>query len=453
MSGNTEDTLREQILAKIEGAGEEGLSISDLRTAEPESTDRKLRYRLGKLQEEGAIEKIGKGRATRYISCALEDSSLGEEPPTEVPFSRSSRRALDALGVPASKRPIAHYMPDWITEMGAGSLLTERQRTHLMSLGATGFEGEPAGTYARQVYERLLIDLSWASSALEGNTYTLLDTQRLIALGLEAHGKQKLEAQMIMNHKRAIEFLFDAVEYGMVRMVVSNLHAILMENLLPDPSSYGRVRRQPVRITGSSYLPLDPPSQIEEELERILSFARQKEDAFERASFLLLALPYLQPFIDGNKRTARLIANLPLFIANVRPLSFVDIPRADYLRATLCTYEQRDPGPLIDLFVFAYERSCARYPDVIEALSEPDPFRLEHRDLIYDAIFTIVTSLVSPVEPEVDRLARAHFSNVEDRATFAAFVLTDLAALHEGNFMRYRLRPSQFEAWRAMRGG
>ena len=127
-------------------------------------------------------------------------------------------------------------------------------------------EGErPAGTYARTIYSRLLIDLSWHSSRLEGNTYSLLETERLLELGEAAEGKDALEAQMILNHKAAIELLVDqADEIGFNRSTSLNLHALLVENLLADPQAGGRLRRIPVGIDGTVYHPLEAPQLIDD---------------------------------------------------------------------------------------------------------------------------------------------------------------------------------------------
>ena len=142
--------------------------------------------------------------------------------------------------------------------------LPRNLRTHLHALGRSPAENRPAGTYARQVLDRLLIDLSWASSRLEGNTYSRLDTQNLIQFGHAAAGKDQLEAQMILNHKAAIEMLVEhAAEIAFDRYTVQNLHALLSDNLLPDPAAGGRLRRTDVAITGSVYHPLAVPQQIE----------------------------------------------------------------------------------------------------------------------------------------------------------------------------------------------
>ena len=461
------DSLREHILDALEGAGQEGASLKDLRALHPGATDRQLRYRLGRLREDGLIQLTGQARATRYVMTSPSAAPALSRPPavqnTLTPpsalarhphaaaygvFGERARRVLARLDVPSASRAIARYDPDWLTQLARQPPLSPSERSRLHELGATGYEGDVAGTYIRHINERLLIDLSWASSSLEGNTYSLLDTRELLERGVAAEGKARVETTMILNHKRAIEFLMDALGYGLNRMVASNLHATLMEDLLQDPRDLGAMRTRAVGITMSTYIPLGLPSKIREEFERVLSLARALEDPFDASLFLLIALPYLQPFIDGNKRSARLLANAPLFAKNVRPLSFVDVDRGDYLRATLCTYEFRDPEPLKELFVHAYERSCARYPEVIEVLPDPDPFRLAHRAEIYDAARDVLLALQADPRPLLEDKARQRFEDIGDRAKFVAIVLADLDAIHDGNFMRYRVSPGQFQAYR-----
>ena len=144
------------------------------------------------------------------------------------------------------------------------SISRRRRATDLHEIGRAQIPAQPAGTYARQILNRLLIDLSWNSSRLEGNTYSLLDTTRLLEIGAEAEGKARLEALMILNHKDAIEFLVDAAEdIGFNRYTILNLHALLADNLLADPEATGRLRHIGVGIEGSVFHPLAMPPLIE----------------------------------------------------------------------------------------------------------------------------------------------------------------------------------------------
>ena len=250
----------------------------------------------------------------------------------------------------------------------------------------------PIGIYGRAILNRLLIDLSWASSNLEGNTYSRLDTRELIEHGHAASGKAAIETQMILNHKAAIELLVENVdEVGFNRFTLLNLHSLLSENLLPNPSDEGRVRQQIVEIGKSVFRPLSFPAQIEAALALLLEKASQIADPFEQSFFVMVHIPYLQPFADINKRTSRIAANMPLIRANLCPLTFLDVPEQAYSRAILGVYELGRFELLRDLFIWSYERSTQEYLAIKQDLSEPDPLRLSYRKLIKEVIHRVVT--------------------------------------------------------------
>ncbi|MGH7796049.1 MAG: Fic family protein, partial [Candidatus Binatia bacterium] len=307
----------------------------------------------------------------------------------------------------------------------------------------------PAGTYARQILNRLLIDLSWNSSRLEGNTYSLLETERLLQLGESAEGKDAREAQMILNHKAAIELLVEqADEIGFNRYTILNLHALLSDNLLPDPRASGRLRAIAVGIDGSTYHPLEVPPLIEECFQQILDTATAIADPFEQAFFAMVHLPYLQPFEDVNKRVSRLAANIPFIRQNLSPLSFIDVPQRAYVDGLLGVYELNRIELLRDVFVWAYDRSSARYAAVRRSLGDPDPFRLRYRAFVAEIAAEVVRGRMDKrtATAFVQRRAVEQVSQ-EDRVRFIEVVETELMGLHEGNIARYRLRPSEYQAW------
>ena len=298
--------------------------------------------------------------------------------------------------------------------------------------------------------DRLLIDLSWNSSRLEGNTYSLLDTQRLFERGESAEGKATEETQMILNHKAAVEMLAEnAKEIGFNRYTICNLHALLSENLLPDPAAGGRVRSRLVGITGTIYEPLDVPQQIEQYFNQMLQKAEAIRNPFEQAFFVMVHLPYLQPFEDVNKRVSRLAANIPLVRYNLCPLSFVDVDQDDYVRGTLGVYELNRVEYLRDVFTWAYRRSCTRYSAIRQSLGEPDPFRLRYRKQIAEFVRKIV-------QERMDKRAAAEWIAMQvrkeisqnDQSRFVEVVETEVSNLHSGNTARYRLRPSEFDEWK-----
>lgn len=419
---------------------------------------RTLQYRLHHLVTHGRLVMEGKGRAARY---RLPGASPDVQPTTPLPppAQEASVVPLSSAGAAIRKyvaqplearKPVGYdrafldgYRPN------ASAYLSEKERTHLAQVGRPPIVGQPAGTYAKQILNRLLIDLAWNSSRLEGNTYSLLDTRRLIELGEEAKGHAHLDAQMILNHKDAIEFLVSAADdIGFNRYTILNLHGLLANNLLPDPTAAGRLRYIAVGIERSAFHPLEVPQLIKECFDQILATAAAIRDPFEQAFFVMVQLPYLQPFDDVNKRVSRLAANIPLIKANLAPLSFADVPRQTYTEAVLGVYELNKVDLLKDVLIWAYERSAARYTAVRQSLGEPDPFRLRHRTQLREIITEVVRARLNRRDAAA-RIAAWSSERIDpaDRQLFTEVVETELASLHEGNFARYQIRPSEFAAW------
>jgi hypothetical protein len=303
-------------------------------------------------------------------------------------------------------------------------------------------------TFARDILHRLLIDLSWASSRLEGNTYTRLDTERLIDFGQAAEGKDAVETQMILNHKAAIELLVsEAGQIGFFPYTILNLHALLSDGLLPDPRACGRIRERVVGIGGSVYHPMALPQRLEELFQIVLDMAQEIVDPFEQAFFAMVHLTYLQPFEDVNKRVARLAANIPLIRQNLCPLSFIDVPERAYVDAMLGVYELNRIELLRDVFVWAYERSCQQYVAVERQLVPPDAFRLRYRKELSAAIKAFVISRQSVTEEAALGFVPKTIPMAETER-FMRLMLEELPFLYEGNALRFGLRPLEVAAWR-----
>ena len=255
---------------------------------------------------------------------------------------------------------------------------------------------------------------------------------------------------MILNHKDAIEFLVGtAEEIGFNRYTILNLHALLANNLLADPDAAGRLRHIGVGIERSVFHPLEVPQLIEECFDQILATASAIADPFEQAFFVMVQLPYLQPFDDVNKRVSRLSANIPLIKGNLSPLSFDGVPREAYIDAVLGVYELNRIELLKDVFIWAYERSAARYAAVRQSLGEPDPFRLRHRAALREVVGAVIRGRMDKRQATgfVSAWTQAHI-DPEERERFRETAEGELLGLHEGNFARYQIRPSEFAAWR-----
>jgi hypothetical protein len=461
-------------LVRIIHASREGQSVGEL-LALPDLGIKKrtLQRRLDQLANEGKIRAQGEGRGRRYVASPtmplphvsrwslppdendrFRGSVLREEPADHAWLSDEARNIRAVVEQPRAKRTPVGYQGAFLDAYlpNRTFYLPETLRKQLAEMGQVGLTDLPAGTYVRQVLDRLLIDLSWNSSRLEGNTYSLLETQRLLEQGEDAEGKATEETQMILNHKAAIEMLADQADgIGFNRYTICNLHALLSDNLLSDPAACGRIRSRPVGIGGTVFHPLEVPTQIEERFEQIMEKAEAVKDPFEQSFFVMVHLPYLQPFEDVNKRVSRLAANIPLIRHNLCPLSFIDVEQKDYVNGIIGVYELNRVEYLRDVFVWAYRRSCVRYAAVRQSLGEPDPFRLRHRSAIAKMVREVVWErmdkakavdwILTETEREIPEASRAQFVEV---------VETELRSLHEGNIARYRLRPSEFGAWQAV---
>lgn len=206
----------------------------------------------------------------------------------------------------------------------------------------------PRESFAKEM-ERLGIDLSWKSSEIEGNTYTLLETVNLLKDKVEAKGKKREEAIMLLNHKEALKAIIDQPEYfrqiSLARM--EDVHAILIKDLGVERN----LRHVRVGISGTNYRPLEVPSQIQEAVEDMCSLVNGKSDPYEKALLTLLLIAYIQPFSDGNKRTSRLMANSVLIANGCCPLSFRTVEADDYRAALLLFYEQNNLSAFKKMFL------------------------------------------------------------------------------------------------------
>ncbi len=254
-------------------------------------------------------------------------------------------------------------------------------------------------------------------------------------------------------HKDAIEFLTQSPkDIGFNRYTILNLYALLSYNLLPDPYASGRLRTFDVGIHHSVYEPLAMSQLIAELFDLILKKANDIQDPFEQVFFIMVHLPYLQPFDDVNKRVSCLVANIPFIHHNLSPLSFVDVPNDLYIQGIIGDYELNRYDLLRDVFMWAYERSSARYAALRQSLGEPDPFRFTYRDAMRDLISNIVSHGLKANEASVRIEDFAKTLPERDQQRFIEVVETELLSLHEGNSARYRIRLSDLKRWQVLWG-
>ncbi|NWD68567.1 Fic family protein [Pseudomonas gingeri] len=403
-----------------------------------------VKRHLEALVDSGEVIQEGRTRSTRYKLASINDVESAPShltTGTGLTWSGQSRSLRETLEKPLGTRNAVTYQRTFVDNYvpNQTSLLPTSLATSLMEEGRMRGQ-QPAGTYARKVLEPLLIDLSWSSSRLEGNRYSLLATEELFKSG--ASGGD-LDAVMLLNHKAAIEFMVDAVPtYGLTTPVIQNLHALLMQDLLADPGGLGTIRQKVVNISDTTYLPSQVPSLLGEMLESILEKARLIKNPVESAFFLWVNLAYLQPFDDGNKRTSRLAANVPLMLYNSAPLSFLDVDVQDYAYAMMGIYEHLDVSLAADLFEWAYRRSIRKYEVTLEAMGKPDPVRVQFREVLNESIGAIVRDGKGYEE------AIASLSLAPDQVQLLRpLLLGELKLLEAFNCARYRLTMRQTESW------
>ncbi|MDP1682076.1 MAG: Fic family protein [Burkholderiales bacterium] len=437
-----------EAVSNLESAGADGVTSSEIhaRTGGSYATVGRL---LEKLVLDGLLMRTGKARATRYrlprhapvrFESAIQARDFMHMTVTPA-WSASAQAVLDNLQRPLAARDPVTYQRRLVDDYrpNDSSLLPRDLAAALAEEGRMHGQ-QPAGTYARKVLEPLLIDLSWSSSRLEGNTYSLLATEELFKSGLPPTDP---EGVMLLNHKQAIEFLVDAVPtYGLSDAVIRNLHSLLMQDLLADPGALGAIRTTLVNIAGTTYVPSQVPQLLAELFSSIIDKARLIKNPAEAAFFLWVNLAYLQPFEDGNKRTSRLAANIPLMLYNCAPLAFLDIDPQDYASAMLGVYELLDTTLAAELFAWTYRRSIQKYTVVLESMGAPDPFRVRHRERLSEAVQRVVREGQS-IRQVIESLSLP----ADDATAFASMLEKELATLTINNCARYRLTGGDVQKW------
>ena len=298
----------------------------------------------------GDIVAEGKARATRY--------RLSPQAQLLMPLNLDTYFALEV----DERQVQSSYNFELINGLLAETrLFSDKEQSHLDELQEEFRQhvSELTDNEYRKEMERLGIDLSWKSSQIEGNTYTLLETERLLRESKTAEGKTKEEAVMLLNHKDALSFILDNPDYLQELTVshIEDIHQLLTKDLSIDKG----LRRHRVGITGTNYHPLDNEFQIREAMRDACKLINSKYNIFEKALLTLLLLSYIQPFLDGNKRTARITSNAILIANDYCPLSFRSIDSIDYKKAMLIFYEQNSLYAFKQIFMEQFEFAVKEY--------------------------------------------------------------------------------------------
>lgn len=443
-------SVRDNKMAVLRHLGQESeaISLPDLlEKLGGEFKERSVRRWLNQLIQEGAVKKIGQKRGTKYLVIGRKNDEPGMD--FSSCFSSASMQAIQHIRKPLFERKPATYAEDWLNSYQPNDdyYLPLSMRKQLLEMGERANAHDPAGTYAHQIFQRLLTDLSYNSSRLEGNTYSLLDTERLILHGDSAEGKLDEEKIMILNHKEAIRYLVDnASTLEVTRNVICTLHYLLSDGLL-EPEEAGKVRKHAVRIGGSVYIPFEGPARLEKQLEKIASKGALIKNPFEQSIFLLTHLSYLQAFVDVNKRTARLAANISLIKGNLVPLAFNDVQIDDYKSAIIAIYELQDIRPLVDLYVYSYMRTCAAYDSTIKSMGFDEVrvrYRQQRRAIIREVI---LGQLAGNAMKEYVVNTAEKLVNSEDRNAFIEDVFEDLQQMDESRLAGLGVAPEELLRW------
>jgi Fic family protein len=454
---------KSQVLEFLRGRNEDWTSPAQIH-ANINVPERTLRNWLRDLVEEGAIEFRGERKGRRYrsverpafvVPAAGTITAEGQPPAVAVPaiFTAENQALIRRVEAPLYTRPPATYREDWLQTYlpNESAYLTPKQREELATLGRRDPIYGRAGTYIKKIYDRLLIDFSFNSARLEGNTYTLADTERLLLQGAAAPGKLNAERIMILNHKEAIAYLVQHIDTLQPdENTIRTLHYLLADSLVA-PGAAGQIRDESIRVGGTTYAPLDGRERLTRLLFLLLEKARAIADPFEQSFFLLTHISYLQAFVDVNKRTARLASIIPLIRRDYVPQSFVDVEQDAYLKATIAVYELNEVGPLADVYSWSYRRTCQRFETTAQVVGFDEIaalYRPSRRALVADLVRAKV-----PQDKVAEWITTHVPGNVESqhREKFVSDVLAELENLDASRIGGLGITREELAAWQELR--
>lgn len=299
-----------------------------------------IKRTLVKLHAEKLIDIIGKGKATKYKISSIYE--LIEPIDLDLYYQKEidERKINSNFNFQLISNVLKKNNVFSDIELSKLEELQEVYNNNAKQLSDLAFKKE---------LERLAIDLSWKSSQIEGNTYSLLETEKLLKDKETASGKTKDEATMLLNHKEAIDFIIENPQYINPLSVskMEDIHSLLMKELIVEKN----IRNRRVGISGTNYKPLDNEFQIKEALLELCELVNNKENVFEKALLALVLISYIQPFVDGNKRTARIVSNSILMHYHYCPISFRTVDSIEYKKAMLLFYEQNNISAIKRIFI------------------------------------------------------------------------------------------------------
>lgn len=309
-----------------------------------------LKRILTNLKSNNYLVTKGKGKGTKYLL------SPAFELIQPIDIERYFQNEIDERQIKANFNfniitgVLSEYSVFTENELDKLALLQKKYKSNIAELSDNEYKIE---------LERLAIDLSWKSSQIEGNTYSLLETERLLKEKETAAGKTKEEAIMLLNHKDALDFIIENNDYlnPLAVSKIEDIHSILTKELAVERN----LRKRRVGISGTNYKPLDNEFQILEALRNTCDVINNKGNIFEKALLVLVLISYIQPFMDGNKRTARIVSNAILMNYDYCPLSFRTVDSIDYKKAMLLFYEQNNISNFKNIFINQFEFAVRTY--------------------------------------------------------------------------------------------
>ncbi|MBL7789144.1 MAG: Fic family protein [Chitinophagales bacterium] len=309
-----------------------------------------LKRDLAKLVKENYISVTGRGKATKYSLSPLYSLLSPIDVNSYFALDVDERKIKKHFNFGVIREVISSYCIFNNEELEKLANLEEKFKTNIKELTTSEYKKE---------FERLAIDLSWKSSQIEGNTYSLLETERLLIDKQTAAGKTKEEAIMLLNHKDALDFLLEQPNYLEILSIskVEDIHHILTKELSIDRN----IRNKRVGISGTNYKPLDNLFQIKEALDLSFCVINGKNNVYEKALLALVLISYIQPFMDGNKRTARIVSNAILINGKYCPMSYRTVDSLEYKKAMLLFYEQNNLSAMKQIFIDQYEFAVNSY--------------------------------------------------------------------------------------------
>lgn len=297
------------------------------------------------LIEKKLVSSQGKSKNTKYFSH--------QKNPLLRPFDLNQYFSIDPDNRSGAKISFDFGIFDDLKGLFS---ITEVEEVRRVQKSFTRQAEKISPDILKRELERFTIELSWKSSKIEGNTYTLLETESLIKESIEAEGKSHEEAIMILNHKAAFEqILKNRVKFKKITASeINQLHNVLIKDLHVTPG----IRSNAVGITGTVYRPPDNKFQIEEAMEKLVDSLNKNESALEKALVANSMISYIQPYSDGNKRTGRMLTNAILLACDYYPLSYRSVNEDEFKKALILFYEQGSIFYLKRIFleqlIFAY---------------------------------------------------------------------------------------------------